>query len=253
MDHTMQMEVSTSFERGLPRPLFMPGQDVARRARGARPTSRQRGDRSPVDILAEQFPVVRRLAGGESFAAVARRFLATHGYATLDMAGLQAFPDFLRSCGREASFEYVADIAALESARAKASAAAPAAPLDDAVLAAGLAGDPARLRLVLHPSVSLLRSRFPVVSIWELNRARRGGVWIERWGGEAVLVARPFQQVEVRRLAPGMHIFLCALSDGQSVAMAAAAGAQVAADFDLAAGLAFLRDARMVVGLRASA
>jgi hypothetical protein len=47
------------------------------------------------------------------------------------------------------------------------------------------------------------------------------------------LVARPFLEVEVRRLPPGGYAFLCALSEGKNVARAAEIATEVAAKFDV--------------------
>jgi len=66
-------------------------------------------------------------------------------------------------------------------------------------------------------------------------------------------VARPFAEIEVRRLLPGGHAFIGALSEGQSVAAAVKAGQAAAGDFDVAANLMALIEARIVVGLRESA
>ena len=72
---------------------------------------------------------------------------------------------------------------------------------------------------MLHPSVYLVQSRFPIVTIWESNQSMASGM-IDRWSAEAALVARPFLEVEVRRLPPGGYAFLRALSEGQTVATA---------------------------------
>jgi len=58
----------------------------------------------------------------------------------------------------------------------------------------------------------------PIVTIWENNRTNDHNGMIERWGAEAALVARPFLEVEVRRLPSGGYAFLHAVSKGQTVA-----------------------------------
>ena len=73
---------------------------------------------------------------------------------------------------------------------------------------------------------------------------------IERWRAEEALVARPFAEVEVRRLPPGGHAFIDALSQGQTIAAAIKAGVAAAPDFDSGANLAFLIGANVVVGIR---
>jgi hypothetical protein len=74
-----------------------------------------------VRALAARYPVVRRLIGDDSFLDVARRFVAKQPprLPIVQHFG-ETFPHYLRSLGEAASFDYVADIAELEAARAHA-------------------------------------------------------------------------------------------------------------------------------------
>src|SRR5262249_3009195 len=84
----------------------------------------------PLDVLAQRFPVVRRLVGAPSFRAVARRFVLSGPPGIPIPCGYgETFPRFLRALGGAASIEYVADIAELEAARCKARHAVAARPL----------------------------------------------------------------------------------------------------------------------------
>jgi hypothetical protein len=150
--------------------------------------------------------------------------------------------------GTEPSFEYLADIAELEMARVNAYHAADAAPVGREAFA-GLAPEHLdRLRLVIHPSTSLVASRFPIVTIWEANQGDDDDAIIRQWGAECALVARPYLDVDMWRLPPGGHAFLAALSNGGTMAAAAEAGATQSADFDIAANLTLLIEANIVVG-----
>jgi len=102
----------------------------------------------------------------------------------------------------------------------------------------------------LHPSVSLVQSRFPIVTTWENNQANDGDGMIERWVAEAALVARPFLEVGVRRLPPGGYAFLRALSEGKTVATAVAIATEVTPEFDVVANLRLIEDAKVVVGIQ---
>jgi hypothetical protein len=97
--------------------------------------------------------------------------------------------------------------------------------------------------------VSLVASRFPVVTIWEANQSDDGDGMIERWGAEAALVARPFAGVVVHRLPHGGHAFMAALLEGKTMAQAVEAGAAAVPAFDPAANLAMLVASNIVVGL----
>src|SRR5207248_3064950 len=104
--------------------------------------------------VAARYPVVRRLLWDESFDAIARLYVtAEPPRSPVLLEYGDGFPRFIRGLGEGASLRYVADIAALESARRHAYHAADAAPMGREVFA-GLAPEPfVRLRLALHPSV----------------------------------------------------------------------------------------------------
>ena len=101
---------------------------------------------------------------------------------------------------------------------------------------------------MLYPSVCLVQSRFPIVTIWENNQSEEGGM-IERWSAEAALVARPCLEVEVRCLPAGGYAFLSALSGGQTVATAADMAAAATPKFELAVNLTLLVEANVIVNI----
>src|SRR5262249_54299966 len=85
----------------------------------------------------------------------------------------EEFPTFLRSFGDCASIEYLADIAALEWARHTARYAAHVA-MSSLEMPQQSSAQLRAVRAVLHPSVSLINSRFPIVTIWEpIDRTAR--------------------------------------------------------------------------------
>src|SRR6516165_10388332 len=106
------------------------------------------------------------------------------------------------------------------------------------------------MRVVLHPSVYLVQSSFPIVTAWENHQTGDGDGMIERWVAEAAIVARPFLKVEVRRLPPGGYAFLGALSEGKTVATAVEIATEVAPKFDVVSSLRLIEDAKVVVGIQ---
>src|SRR4029450_12758926 len=84
-----------------------------------------------IRALAARYPVERRLIGDDSCPGAARSFFAMRlpQLPIVQHFG-ETFPQYLRSLGDAASFEYVADIAELEAARASAYHSAAARPLD---------------------------------------------------------------------------------------------------------------------------
>jgi hypothetical protein len=209
---------------------------------------------SVMEVLAARYPVIRRLVGELSFRIVARRFILSEPPSSAICASYgDHFPRFLRSQGSAASFEYVADIAELEMGRGKARRAPDVRPLAAEALLPLRAQWLNGLRITLHPSVCLVQSRFPIVTIWENNQCDDENGMIDRWSGEAALVARPFFAVEVRRLPPGGYTFVCALSEGQTVAAAVHAATTATSKFDVASTLALLIDANVIVGIHQAA
>lgn len=203
-----------------------------------------------LNVLAARFPAMRRLAGDDSFFAVARGFLAAHPpRSPVLMAYGDGFPDFIRALGSAAYFHYMADVATLELARGRAYHAAdadPLAPEQWAVIPADVLGEK---RVELHPSMSLIASRFPILSAW---RTSESGVenGSPTAGAEAALVARPFLEVEVRALPAGGFAYLQALQRGATIAEALSAGANAAPEFDLALNLSILIGENIVTALR---
>src|SRR5262245_27786650 len=156
---------------------------------------------------------------------MARRFIANEPpwSASLVHYG-ETFPRFLRSLGKTASIEYMADIAELEMAQIKAGGVAHALPLDSETVFSISAEKRGGARVVLHPSVLLVASRFPIVTIWKGNRLNGETTIIDRWRPECALVARPFDKVEVRCLPDGGYAFIGALAEGRTMATAIDAG-----------------------------
>jgi hypothetical protein len=198
-----------------------------------------------IKVVAARFPAVRRLLDEDCFLEAVRRFIAAkppRSPLLLDYG--DGFPDFLRSIGEDAC---IADIADLEVARGKAYHAADAASLPPQAFAAIPAERLAGLRLTFHPSVSLLQSRFSIVSVWQASEAA-GDVTLPQVRPEAALIARPMLEVEVWNLPPGGFAFFTALRSGATTAEAAEAAMDAAPDFDLAVGLSVLIKANIVTG-----
>ncbi len=203
-----------------------------------------------VSALAARFPVVCRLVGSEFFGAMARCYVIDRPPRSpvLLLYG-EAFAEFIENFAPVASIEYLGDIARLEFARGRAYHAADASPLDRKILAALRADDIADLRVALHPSVSLLDSRYPIVSIWEAHQQAEV-VPIEDWSPQAALVARPDLEVATWCLPPGGYVFIGGLAERMTMAQAADRAAAATAEFDPAENLAILLRAGAIIGLQ---
>ena len=105
--------------------------------------------------------------------------------------------------------------------------------------------------MLLHPSVALVKSRFPIVTVWESNLGDGDGAMISRWCPEFALVARPFLDVEVWRLSAGGHAFIGALTRLMPRCRRRSSAAMVGRSRLRSSGqLAMLIETNIVVGFR---
>lgn len=196
---------------------------------------------SLANALRARFPVIEKLVGEEFFFAMAAVYVreCPPRSPILSVYG-DDFPGFLERFPPMAEFAYAPDVARLEAARTRAYHAADAMALTMEALS-GI--DPASiggLRVELHPSAQIVRSRHPIVTIWAMNSGEMELAPTDIGVPEDALVARPNDTVTVTGLAPGVAAFLLALRDGQTFADAAARAFAEAPDFDLTAILAHL-------------
>lgn len=203
-----------------------------------------------IEALKAAFPATCRIVGEDFFAAMARIYVAYEPPASPVMLDYGAgFPSFVGGFAPAAALPYLGDVARLERAWAEAYHAAEAKPVNPSALADV---DPARLpalRLLLHPSLRIVRSRYPMVRIWQMNTA--GGVPAPvalDAGAEDALVMRPAAEVEVRALQPGTAVFTEALMAGAPVLDALTRALASDHRFDLCRALAGLLEADAIIG-----
>lgn len=207
---------------------------------------------SLVGVLADTFPVVRRLVGDEFFAAMARLFICDHppGSPVMSEYG-DAFPVWVADFEPATALPYLAAMARLELARVRAFHAADATALPAQALADAVARPErlATLRLRLHPSLAVLDAAHAVVSLWAAHQSDDAEA-ISRVAldaAEAALVLRHGEDVLVLPLAGADAALARALQAGTPLAEAAAQAPQA----DLSALLALLLRHEAVVGLDA--
>ena len=194
-----------------------------------------------VGALASRFPVAEKIVGEAFFAGMAHAFIAANPPKSPVLLGYgDDFADFVEIYHPAAELSYLPDVVRLEAARGKAYHAADLPPLDPAILAEFDADTLPTIALAFHPSVSVVRSVHPIVTIWSMNTGEMELSPIETWIGEDALVTRPHLTVLVQRLPPGGATFLTALMSGATLA-AAVEAAQTSTDiFDLVINLAGL-------------
>ncbi len=201
-----------------------------------------------VDALATRFPAVQRIVGEEFFRAMAGVFVRAHPpRSPLMMDYGEELPDFIDGFAPAAEVPYLADVARLEAARTRAFHAADTVPLPPVAFSSLPAADLEGLRLRFCPSVAIVRSPHPIVTIWAMNADDAEPVPIEDWRGEDALVSRDGFEVAVRRLPPGGAVFLSCLLAGETLADAARTAIDETGAFDLAENLAGLIAAGLAI------
>ncbi|MFN3892472.1 MAG: putative DNA-binding domain-containing protein [Beijerinckiaceae bacterium] len=197
---------------------------------------------SLVEALCANFPVCFQLLGDEFFRAMARLYANKHKPESPLMWKFGVtFPAFLASFPTAESVPYVADVARLEVACLHAYHAEDAAacePVDFAAL------DRARLsdvRMNLHPSAQVVRSRFAIASLWA---AHNGGSTrietVDPFVPEDALVTRPRWNVRVALLPEGGAVFVEEISRGETLGAATQRALDADPGFDLAHSLGVL-------------
>ncbi len=183
---------------------------------------------SLTEALAQTFPVVRQLVGGEFFDAMAREYVRARPPRSALLAHYgRDFADFVRGFPPAAVVPYLADVARLEMAWLEALHAADAGAVE-AQLLGELLGEPARLAglgIRLHPSLQSLRSPFAIFSIWAAHQGEADIAGTDPAAAECGWVLRAGLEVKVLRRCGGDCDFVEALAAGAAFGEAAEAAA----------------------------
>lgn len=203
---------------------------------------------SLTEALETAFPVVQALVGKEFFRAMAGVYLRQHPPASpLLMFYGEGMPAFLENFEPVQELGYLPDLARLELALRHSYHAADAAPIDPAVLEATPPERLMRARLRLAPALRLVRSHWPIVTVWQMHQPG-GGPSPEMRSEDAVLT-RPGFDPAVSLLPPGGGAFITALLRGETFATAQAGAEAEFHNFDLAAVLGLLLTGSAIVAM----
>jgi hypothetical protein len=194
--------------------------------------------------LAARFPVVRALVGEAFFTAMARDFALRHPPASPVLLEYgRDLPAYIRGFAPADAVPYLADVAALETARGEAWHAPSHPAADPATLHAD---DLAEARLLLQPSLRVVRSPHPVLAIWAHHQEDGGTI---DWQPQSVALHRHGMEVVQEAVAPGEAEFLARLLAGATIGAAFHAAAAEDGAFDATAAFAWLLARELVVAL----
>nr|WP_179954302.1 DNA-binding domain-containing protein [Denitrobaculum tricleocarpae] len=190
---------------------------------------------SLIEALRSSFPVVERLVGEEFFKATARAYIDHEPpRSPLMFQYGETFGSFLDAFPPAASVPYLGDVARLEFARLTAYHAQDRAAIALTHLSTLPPEQLGGAEFQLHPSLTLLTSRWPVFSLWAASSEQQSAQDVNLDTGEDVIVIRPEYDVDVRCLPSGGYGFLRALQGGASLGEAAEQATQTTENFNLA-------------------
>jgi hypothetical protein len=193
---------------------------------------------SLINALAATYPAVQRITGVEFFRAMARFHVrATPPTSPLLFEYGRDFPAFIEGYESAQDMPWLADTARIERAWLDAYHAADAPPLSSNMLSAVPSDRLADLVFTAHPTACVVRSAYPAVAIFAMNRVE--GPITPLWSSTAedALITRPDMEVVVRLLLPGGATFLKSLIDGGTLGAAAATAFTETPSFDLPANM----------------
>ena len=194
-----------------------------------------------IDALKQSFPAVTRIVGDEFMTALSRIYVAHEPPSSPILLHYGAgFADFINSFEPAATVPYLADVARMERAWHEAYHARETPTLNCSTLA-GLA--PRQFEYVTftaHPSLRLIPSSYPALSIWQMNLESATPQPIDLAQTEYAIFLRPNAEVEARSVSASSFIFVQELTRGSTVLQALRAAIRHDEMFDLGAHLAEL-------------
>lgn len=253
-----QQAYAPGFAQGLTDPAYIaPADVIAPRGKGVvnrYNVYRNNVTVSLIDALAAIYPAVQRITGIEFFRAMARFHVrATPPRSPLLFEYGTGFPAFIESYEYAREMPWLADTARIERAWLNAYHAADAAPLAAQAFAAVETGSLAQLRFVAHPATRIVRSRYPAVSIFAMNRKAGPVEALHASDAQDALVTRPDQDVIVSQLPAGGAAFLLALMEGSTLGAAVEAAMCDDESFDIQINLQAMIAAGVFTAIRSGA
>ncbi len=201
---------------------------------------------SLTEALEVGFPVIRKLVGQGNFKLLASAYLRRHPpRSPLMMHFGTDLPSFLADFEPTRQTGYLPDVARLELAIRESYHAADADPIDPAELEALPSEALIGSRVRLASSMRLVRSPWPVFSIWRFNVEE--DTKSPEMAAEDVLVTRPDLDPVPELLSPGGADFINALLTGATFGDAMDKASEASRDFDLPVVLTLLVERKTMI------
>ena len=171
--------------------------------------------------LAAGFPVIERLVGRDCFRGLSLKYMREHPSRSGDLQGFGArFPDFLDRIYATTRFAYLADVARLERALEELHFEPDEGVLDPAELRTVPPEHQPMLVFCVRRAVRLLRSPYPVLSIWRANQpGAQASVDLDD-GQACVVVVRSGDALAMHPLDPDAFALVSAFTRGVTLQQA---------------------------------
>ncbi|WP_037310171.1 DNA-binding domain-containing protein [Ruegeria halocynthiae] len=193
---------------------------------------------SLTEAMHQAFPVITKLLGTKNMDGLAGIFLRKHPpLSPLMMFYGEEFPEFLAGMEQLSHLGYLPDIARLELALRRSYHAADSQPVSENALAVS-PEDVMRAQLGFAPAMQVLRSDWPIYSIWRFNTEEDAPK--PEPDGQDVLITRPDYDPHPHLLPLGGADWIARLQSGQTIGDAYENTAADFPEFDLGATLALL-------------
>ncbi|QDY68560.1 DNA-binding domain-containing protein [Qingshengfaniella alkalisoli] len=174
---------------------------------------------SLTEALESGFPVTRKLVGEQFFRAMAGAYLRSHPPSSpLMFLYGDSLSEFLEEFPPAHALPYPPDMARLEYTRRVAYHAADSAPIDASMLSELSPDELMASRVRFAPSCHILKSRYPVLSIWHMNTSTapiKSGTQPEN-----ILISRPRFDPELDMLTDAEATLAGALKRGLTLGAA---------------------------------
>lgn len=168
--------------------------------------------------LLASFPVVERLVAEACFSGLALKYMREHPSRSGDLQKFGAtFPDFLAEIYATTRFAYLADVAHLEWALEEVHLEPDEGVLDATELSSVPPEDHPTLVFRVRKALRLLRSPYPILSIWRANQPDNDASVDLDQGGECVAVLRRGDDLQMHLLDADAFTLASGFADGGSL------------------------------------
>jgi len=173
-----------------------------------------------LEALREAYPAIANICGEGSFANLTRRYLRDREVSRSSLNDIgRRLPDHCALDPLATGLPFLADLARLEWEVLRAFHSRDWAAVDPTVFAAWDMSDWERAVFTLQPSVSVVRSPWPIRDLWEARRTPRGEIDIDLTDRpQTVLVRRNADDVDCVALPTHEAEVLESLSGGATLA-----------------------------------